>query len=208
MASYDYVIVGAGSAGCVLANRLSEDADARVLVLEAGGRDRHPNIKIPAAFAKQFRTRLDWDFNTEPEPHCFGRSIYIPRGKSLGGSSSMNAMVYMRGRPQDYDAWRDAGCAGWGWDDLLPLFKRGENNARGASELRGSGGPLQFSDQRSPRPLSRRFVAAAEKRKGSWWLDWRDWLHARSGEEIAAAASLGSERHPVLAAAPGTYVFD
>jgi choline dehydrogenase len=121
MAPYDCVIVGAGSAGCVLANRLSEDPDARVLVLEAGGRDRHPNIKIPAAFAKQFRTRPDWDFNTEPEPHCFGRSIYIPRGKSLGGSSSMNAMVYMRGRPQDYDAWRDAGCPGWGWDDLLPL---------------------------------------------------------------------------------------
>src|SRR5450631_2861131 len=127
MAPYDYVIVGAGSAGCVLANRLSEDPDARVLVLEAGGRDRHPNIKIPAAFAKQFRTRLDWDFNTEPEPHCFGRSIYIPRGKSLGGSSSMNAMVYMRGRAQDYDAWRDAGCPGWGWDELLPLFMRGEN---------------------------------------------------------------------------------
>jgi choline dehydrogenase len=163
MAPYDYVIVGAGSAGCVLANRLSEDPDARVLVLEAGSRDRHPNIKIPAAFAKQFRTRLDWDFNTEPEPHCFGRSIYIPRGKSLGGSSSMNAMVYMRGRAQDYDAWRDAGCPGWGWDELLPLFMRGENNARGASELRGTGGPLQVSDQRSPRPLSRRFVAAAER---------------------------------------------
>ena len=163
MAPYDYVIVGAGSAGCVLANRLSEDPDARVLVLEAGGRDRHPNIKIPAAFAKQFRTSLDWDFNTEPEPHCCGRSIYIPRGKSLGGSSSMNAMVYMRGRPQDYDGWRDAGCRGWGWADLLPLFKRAENNARGASELRGTGGPLQVSDQRSPRPLSRRFVAAAEK---------------------------------------------
>ncbi len=134
-----------------------------VLVLEAGGRDRHPNIKIPAAFAKQFRTSLDWDFNTEPEPHCCGRSIYIPRGKSLGGSSSMNAMVYMRGRPQDYDGWRDAGCRGWGWDDLLPLFKRAENNARGASALRATGGPLQVSDQRSPRPLSRRFVAAAEK---------------------------------------------
>jgi choline dehydrogenase len=157
------VIVGAGSAGCVLANRLSEDPDARVLVLEAGGRDRHPNIKIPAAFAKQFRTRLDWDFNTEPEPHCCGRSIYIPRGKSLGGSSSMNAMVYMRGRPQDFDSWRDAGCSGWGWDELLPLFRRAENNARGASRLRGVGGPLQVCDQRSPRPLSRRFVAAAER---------------------------------------------
>ena len=159
---YDYVIVGAGSAGCVLANRLSEDG-ARVLLLEAGGRDRHPNIKIPAAFAKQFRTKLDWDFNTEPEPHCEGRSIYIPRGKSLGGSSSMNAMVYMRGRPQDYDRWRDDhGCPDWGWDDLLPLFKRGENNSRGPDELHGAGGPLEVTDPRSPRPLSKRFVAAAE----------------------------------------------
>ena len=110
MASYDYVIVGAGSAGCVLANRLSEDPATRVLVLEAGGRDRHPNIKIPAAFAKQFRTKLDWDFNTEPEPHCANRSIYIPRGKSLGGSSSMNAMLYVRGRPLDYDLWERQGA--------------------------------------------------------------------------------------------------
>jgi choline dehydrogenase-like flavoprotein len=156
------VIVGAGSAGCVLASRLSEDAGARVLVLEAGAPDRHPNIKIPAAFAKQFRTKLDWDYNTEPEPHCEGRSIYIPRGKALGGSSSMNAMVYMRGRPQDYDRWREAGCPGWGWDDLLPLFKRAECNSRGPSELHGDGGPLQVTDQRSPRPLTRRWVAAAE----------------------------------------------
>ena len=131
MAPYDYVIVGAGSAGCVLANRLSEDPDVRVLVLEAGGRDRHPNIKIPAAFAKQFRTSLDWDFNTEPEPHCCGRSIYIPRGKSLGGSSSMNAMVYMRGRPQDYDGWRDAGCPRLGLGRLASALQAGrEQRAR------------------------------------------------------------------------------
>ena len=160
---YDYVIVGAGSAGCVLANRLSEDPANRVLLLEAGGRDRHPNIKIPAAFAKQFRTKLDWDFNTEPEPHCEHRSIYIPRGKSLGGSSSMNAMVYMRGRPQDYDRWRDDhDCPGWGWNDLLPLFKRAENNSRGPDALHGTGGPLEVTDPRSPRPLSKRFVAACE----------------------------------------------
>src|SRR3954471_11662982 len=162
---YDYVIVGAGSAGCVLANRLSEDSANRVLLLEAGGRDRHPNIKIPAAFAKQFRTKLDWDFNTEPEPHCEHRSIYMPRGKSLGGSSSMNAMVYMRGRPQDYDRWRDDhGCPGWGWENLLPLFKRAENNSRGPDALHGTGGPLEVTDPRSPRPLSKRFVAAAEAR--------------------------------------------
>jgi choline dehydrogenase len=95
----DYVIVGAGSAGCVLANRLTEDPSVRVIVLEAGGADRSPNIKIPAAFAKQFHTKLDWDYSTEPEPHVDDRRLYIPRGKSLGGSSSMNAMLYVRGRP-------------------------------------------------------------------------------------------------------------
>jgi choline dehydrogenase len=162
--TYDYVIVGAGSAGCVLANRLSEDPGVSVLLLEAGKRDRHPTIKIPAAFAKQFKTKLDWDYQTEPEPGCEGRSLFVPRGKSLGGSSSMNAMVYMRGRPQDYDRWRELGCAGWGWEDVLPYFKRAETNSRGASELRGGEGPLQVSDPRSPSILSKRFVAAAEAR--------------------------------------------
>ena len=112
--SHDYVIVGAGSAGCVLANRLSEDPSVRVLLVEAGGRDRSPNIKIPAAFAKQFHTKLDWDYATEPEPHVDGRSLYIPRGRSLGGSSSMNAMLYVRGRPLDYDGWERAGAEGGG----------------------------------------------------------------------------------------------
>ena len=105
---FDYIIVGAGSAGCVLANRLSEDSSVRVGLIEAGGKDRSPNIKIPAAFANQFHTKLDWDYSTEPEPHVDGRSLYIPRGKSLGGSSSMNAMLYVRGRPLDYDLWEAA----------------------------------------------------------------------------------------------------
>jgi choline dehydrogenase-like flavoprotein len=115
---HDYVIVGAGSAGCTLAARLSEDPSAKVLLIEAGGRDRSPNIKIPAAFAKQFRTKLDWDLNTEPEPHCEGRSLYMPRGKGLGGSSSMNAMLYVRGHPLDYEKWVRDGARGWGWDDV------------------------------------------------------------------------------------------
>src|SRR4051812_49488526 len=115
MPSADYVIVGAGSAGCALAGRLSEDPANRVLLIEAGGPDRHPNIKIPAAFAKQFRTKLDWDLATEPEPHCDNRSLYIPRGKGLGGSSSMNAMLYVRGNPLDYEGWVEAGASGWGW---------------------------------------------------------------------------------------------
>jgi choline dehydrogenase-like flavoprotein len=163
MAPVDYVVVGAGSAGCVLANRLTEDPAVRVLLIEAGGKDRSPNIKIPAGFAKQFHTKLDWDYATDPEPHCDGRSLYIPRGKSLGGSSSMNAMLYVRGRPLDYDLWEAEGAAGWGWDDVRPYFLKAENNERGASEHHAVGGPLNVMDERSPRPLTRRFLEAAEQ---------------------------------------------
>ena len=159
---YDYVIVGAGSAGCVLANRLSEDPSVRVLLLEAGGRDRSLKIKIPAAFPEQFHTKLDWDFATDPEPHVDGRELYIPRGKALGGSSSMNAMLYVRGRPLDYDGWEAQGAPGWGYRDVLPYFIRAEDNVRGPSEYHGAGGPLRVSEQRSPRPLNRRLLAATE----------------------------------------------
>jgi choline dehydrogenase len=158
---HDYVIVGAGSAGCVLANRLSEDPSVRVLLLEAGGRDRSPNIKIPAAFPKQFHTKLDWDYATEPEPHVDNRCLFIPRGKALGGSSSMNAMLYVRGRPLDYDAWEAQGAPGWGFRDVLPYFLKSEDNARGASEFHGAGGPLRVSEQRSPRPMNERFLQAS-----------------------------------------------
>ncbi|MGH2832439.1 MAG: GMC family oxidoreductase [Solirubrobacteraceae bacterium] len=159
---YDYVIVGAGSAGCVLAGRLSEDPSVKVLLLEAGGRDRHPNIKIPAAFAKQFRTKLDWDFATEPEPHCNGRSLYVPRGKGLGGSSSMNAMLYVRGRPIDYDQWEALGASGWSWKEVWPYFLKAEDNERGASEYHAVGGPLRVENERSPRQLTKRFLAACQ----------------------------------------------
>ncbi len=162
MPSADYVIVGAGSAGCVLANRLSEDPSVRVLLLEAGGKDRSPNIKIPAAFAKQFHTKLDWDLTTEPQPHCDDRELYSPRGKGLGGSSSMNAMLYVRGRPLDYDLWEKQGAEGWGWEDVRPYFLKSENNERGASEHHAVGGPLNVANTRSPRKLTPMFLEAAE----------------------------------------------
>src|SRR3954452_1465587 len=159
----DYVIVGAGAAGCALAARLSEDAGLDVTLIEAGGKGRHPNIAIPAAFAKQFKTKLDWDFATEPEPHLDNRSLYIPRGRGLGGSSNMNAMLYVRGRPLDYDLWeRDHGASGWGWSDVLPYFLKAEDNQRGKSEFHGAGGPVRIEDSRSPRKLTGRLVAALE----------------------------------------------
>jgi choline dehydrogenase-like flavoprotein len=159
---WDHIIVGAGSAGCTLAGRLTEDPSLRVLLLEAGGRDSSLKIKIPAAFPQQFHTKLDWDFATEPEPHVDGRRLFVPRGKALGGSSSMNAMLYVRGRPLDYDSWAAQGAPGWGYADVLPYFIRSEDNVRGPSEYHGAGGPLRVSEQRSPRPLNRRLLAASE----------------------------------------------
>jgi choline dehydrogenase len=156
----DYVIVGAGSAGCVLANRLSEDPSVNVTLIEAGGSDRDLNVKVPAAFANQFHGKLDWDYATEPELAVDGRSLYVPRGKALGGSSSMNAMLYVRGRPLDYDLWERQGAPGWGWNDVLPYFLRSEDNVRGASEFHATGGELRVGEQRSPRPLDRRLLEA------------------------------------------------
>jgi len=160
---YDYVIVGAGTAGCILAARLSETPHTKVLLLEAGGEDRKKEFHIPAAFSKLFLSEFDWSYYTEPEPRLDNRRLFWPRGKVLGGSSSINAMIYVRGNRADYDGWRDLGNEGWGFDDVLPYFKRAENQARGASEFHGTGGPLDVADLRWVHPLTRAFLEAASE---------------------------------------------
>jgi choline dehydrogenase len=160
---YDYVIVGAGSAGCVMAARLSEDPNVNVLLVEAGPADTWDNIHVPLGVTALAHSAVDWDYSTGCEPYCDGRRIHLPRGRTLGGSSSTNAMVYMRGNRADYDGWRDAGCEGWGYDDLLPYFKRAEDNERGASEYHGAGGPLAVSEGRHRNPMMDAFVEAGEQ---------------------------------------------
>lgn len=155
---YDYVIVGAGSAGCVLAARLTEDPDVSVLLLEAGPPDVKQDIHVPLGYLKLAGSELDWGYFSAPEPNCDHRRVPLPRGRVLGGSSSINAMIYIRGNPLDYDAW---GIPGWGWADLLPYFLKAEDNERGASEWHGVGGPLPVSEQRSGNRMSQAWVEGA-----------------------------------------------
>src|SRR5207344_2047493 len=157
----DYVIVGAGSAGCVLAGRLSEDPDVKVLLLEAGGPDSVAELHIPAAFPAVFKSGLDWDLFGEEEPGLGGRRLYLPRGRVIGGSGSINAMIYLRGHRADFDGWAEAGCTGWSYDEVLPYFKRSEDNERGEDEFHGVGGPLSVSESRSMQPLVDAMLDAA-----------------------------------------------
>ena len=159
---FDYVIVGAGSAGCVLANRLSADGRNSVLLLEAGPRDTNLWIHIPLGYGRLFKEKtVNWMYQTEPEPGLNGRQVFQPRGKVLGGSSSINGLLYVRGQHEDYDRWRQRGNVGWGYDDVLPYFKKAENQVRGADDFHGVGGPQPVSELSHADPLSAAFIEAA-----------------------------------------------
>jgi choline dehydrogenase len=202
---YDYIIVGAGSAGCVLAARLSADPSVSVLLLEAGGVDDAAEIHAPAALSRLFQSAYDWNYHTVPQHRAAGRSIYWPRGKVLGGSSSVNAMIYIRGSRHDFASWRDeAGCTGWGYEDLMPYFRRAENNSRGASAYHGIGGPLTVTDPRYKSPACGAFIAAAQeqgavanddfngpRQDGVGWYQ----LTQRNGRRCSAATAY---LHPAL----------
>jgi choline dehydrogenase-like flavoprotein len=162
--AYDYIITGAGSAGCALAARLSEDTSVKVLLLEAGGADRHPLFHMPAGFAKMTKGIASWGWSTVPQRHLNGRVLWYTQAKVLGGGSSINAQIYTRGNARDYDAWsREEGCAGWAYRDVLPYFRRAEDNDRFANEYHGSGGPLGVSVPINPLPVSEAFLRAAQQ---------------------------------------------
>ncbi|MFN3530109.1 MAG: GMC family oxidoreductase [Bacteroidia bacterium] len=157
---YHYIIVGGGSAGCVLANRLSAQGNRQVLLLEAGGRDNHPLIRIPAAFYRLYKSKVDYGFYTEPQPHAHNRQLFVPRGKTLGGSGSINAMIYIRGHATDYDKWAAAGNVGWDYSSVLPYFLRAENNANFGAPYHSQSGPWHISNLLQPHPLSLQYLQA------------------------------------------------
>ena len=165
MGDFDYIIIGAGSAGCVLANRLSANPKNKILLLEAGGEDTYPWIHIPIGYYKTMHNpKTDWCFKTEPDDSINGRSINYPRGKTLGGSSSINGLLYIRGQSQDYDIWRQQGNTGWGWDDVLPYFIKSEDQERGRDRYHGVNGPLSVSNIRIKLDILDEFRNAAEEK--------------------------------------------
>ncbi|MCY0094242.1 GMC family oxidoreductase [Hoeflea ulvae] len=209
---FDYVIVGGGSAGSVLAARLSEDPSVTVCLLEAGGDGKNILIRAPLGLIATLPGRPkinNWAFETVPQPGLGGRRGYQPRGRALGGSSALNAMLYVRGHPSDYDDWAKAGCDGWGWTDVLPLFRRCERNVRGSDDFHGASGPLEVAEQRSPRPISRAFVDAAaevqirrnddfngpDQEGAGLYQVTQFWRDGKQGERCSAAAAY---LHPVM----------
>ena len=217
-AEFDYVVIGAGSAGCVLANRLSADPSRRVLLIEAGPRDNYLWIHIPVGYFKTMHNpRTDWCMTTEPDPGLNGRRLQWPRGRVLGGSSSINGLLYIRGQPEDYDQWRQLGCTGWSYDDVLPFFRRSEDQERGESRFHGVGGPLSVSNMRVERDVCDAYIAAAEEigiprnddfngatQEGAGYFQ----LTARNGRRCSAAVAYlnPAKRRPNLRIATGALV--
>lgn len=173
METYDYIVVGGGSAGCAVTHRLIK-AGKSVLLLEAGPKDDSKFVEMPATFVKVIGTERTWIYESVPQPAAAGRTMYVPQGRTLGGGSSVNAMVYIRGAAADYDGWRDAGCTGWGWDEVLPVFKRAEANQRLSEPFHGTNGVLKVSDQRFRHPLSLAYVRAAQEAGYRYCDDFND----------------------------------
>lgn len=204
--TFDYVIVGGGSAGATLANRLSADPKNSVCLLEAGGEGRSLIIRAPVgvvAMMPGYGKINNWAFDTVPQPGLNGRLGYQPRGKALGGSSAINAMLYIRGHASDYDEWAELGNEGWGWSDVLPYFRRAENNERGEDDAHGTGGPLQVANQRSPRPITAAFIEAAQQNQLGFREDFNDGDHEGAGYFQVTQFHTGAKRGERCSAAAG-----